>query len=102
MASWRLISRRIRVPMGLLSPSCFWLARPSVISMSVGAVAIFAGLLIRALASGHVRKNQQLATTGPYTYTRNPLLSWITHHGGRFAGAARSWWIAAAVAVFSW
>jgi len=37
-----------------------------------GAVA-FIGLLIRGWASGHIVKNDQLATTGPYAHTRNPL-----------------------------
>ena len=31
------------------------------------------GVLVRALASGHIRKNAALATTGPYAHTRNPL-----------------------------
>ena len=31
------------------------------------------GLLVRAWASGHLAKNQQLATGGPYAYVRNPL-----------------------------
>jgi len=31
------------------------------------------GLAIRAWASGHIRKNDALATSGPYSYTRNPL-----------------------------
>jgi len=101
MASWRLISRRIRVPMGFaFAVLFFWLAQPSVVSMLLGAVAIFAGLLIRALASGHVRKNEQLATTGPYAYTRNPLYLGSLVMAAGFAGAARSWWVAAAVLVF--
>src|SRR6185503_3500798 len=31
------------------------------------------GLLLRAWASGHIRKNSALATSGPYAFTRNPL-----------------------------
>ncbi len=31
------------------------------------------GLALRAWATGHLRKNDALATTGPYAYTRNPL-----------------------------
>jgi hypothetical protein len=33
----------------------------------------FVGLLVRAWAAGHIVKNDQLATTGPYAHTRNPL-----------------------------
>lgn len=38
-----------------------------------GAAVSLVGLLIRAWASGHIRKNDELATSGPYAYTRNPL-----------------------------
>src|SRR5258706_16263477 len=33
----------------------------------------FARLALRAWATGHLRKNDALAVTGPYAYTRNPL-----------------------------
>lgn len=31
------------------------------------------GLLLRAWATGHLAKDQQLATSGPYAFIRNPL-----------------------------
>lgn len=31
------------------------------------------GLALRAWAAGHIRKNDALATSGPYAYARNPL-----------------------------
>jgi len=31
------------------------------------------GLLLRLWASGHISKNRELTTSGPYAYTRNPL-----------------------------
>jgi protein-S-isoprenylcysteine O-methyltransferase Ste14 len=34
---------------------------------------ILAGLLVRSWAAGMLRKRQQLATTGPYAWVRNPL-----------------------------
>jgi protein-S-isoprenylcysteine O-methyltransferase Ste14 len=34
---------------------------------------ITAGLLVRSWAAGTLRKRQQLATTGPYAWVRNPL-----------------------------
>lgn len=71
----------------------FWLARPSWRSLAVGSALIVPGLLIRALASGHVRKNEELVTTGPYAYTRNPLYLGSLLIGIGFAIAARSWWI---------
>jgi protein-S-isoprenylcysteine O-methyltransferase Ste14 len=39
----------------------------------IGASISILGLAIRAWASGHIRKNAQLATSGPYAFTRNPL-----------------------------
>ena len=61
--------------------------------LAIGAISIVPGLLIRALASGHVRKNEALATSGPYAYTRNPLYLGSLLMGVGFAIAARSWWV---------
>jgi protein-S-isoprenylcysteine O-methyltransferase Ste14 len=55
---------------------------------------VIPGLLIRALASGHVRKNEQLTTSGPYAYTRNPLYLGSLILALGFVVASRSWWIA--------
>jgi protein-S-isoprenylcysteine O-methyltransferase Ste14 len=100
MGEWSKIARRIRVPLGFLfAVLYFWLARPSWRSMAMGAIGIGAGLLIRALASGHVRKNEALATTGPYAYTRNPLYLGSLVMGLGFAAAARSWWVGVALVV---
>jgi protein-S-isoprenylcysteine O-methyltransferase Ste14 len=76
-----------------------WLARPAWRSTLLGLLLIVPGLLIRTLASGHVQKNEQLAITGPYAYTRNPLYLGSLVLAAGFAVAARSWWIAAAMAV---
>jgi Phospholipid methyltransferase len=53
------------------------------------------GLALRALASGHVQKDKQLTTSGPYAYTRNPLYLGSLLMAAGFAIAARSWWIVA-------
>src|SRR5262249_30559248 len=70
-----------------------WLAHPTYKSMALGTIAIVPGLLMRALASGHVRKNEALAISGPYAYTRNPLYLGSLLIGIGFAIAGRSWWI---------
>ena len=77
----------------------FWLARPTWRFLAIGAVVIVPGLLIRALASGHVRKNEALATSGPYAYTRNPLYLGSLLMGMGFAVAARSWWVGIVLVV---
>jgi len=38
-----------------------------------GAAITFAGEWLRLWAAGHLRKNKQLTTTGPYSYVKNPL-----------------------------
>jgi protein-S-isoprenylcysteine O-methyltransferase Ste14 len=94
MAEWSRIARRIRVPLGFVfAVLFFWLARPQWSSIGMGIVLILPGLLLRALASGHVKKNEALATSGPYAYTRNPLYLGSLLIGIGFALAARSWWV---------
>jgi hypothetical protein len=65
----------------------------------LGAILVVPGLVIRALASGHVHKNESLATSGPYAYTRNPLYLGSLVMGLGFAVAARSWWVGMALVV---
>lgn len=38
-----------------------------------GAMVTFLGEWLRLWAAGHLRKNKQLTTTGPYSYVKNPL-----------------------------
>jgi protein-S-isoprenylcysteine O-methyltransferase Ste14 len=91
---WSKTARRIRVPLGFVfAVLYFWLARPTWRSLALGAIGLVPGLMIRALASGHVRKNEALAITGPYAYTRNPLYLGSLLIGVGFALAARSWWV---------
>jgi protein-S-isoprenylcysteine O-methyltransferase Ste14 len=101
MTTWSKLARRIRVPTGFAFVVIyFWLARPSWQSLGLGFIGILPGLLIRALASGHVHKNEALATSGPYAYTRNPLYLGSLIMAIGFAVAARSWWVGAALGVF--
>src|ERR1700757_3609659 len=100
MPNWPKIARRIRVPLGFaLAALYLWLARPTLRSILIGGALVIPGLLVRALASGHVQKNEQLATSGPYAYTRNPLYLGSLILALGFAIAARSAWIAAAMLV---
>jgi protein-S-isoprenylcysteine O-methyltransferase Ste14 len=62
------------VPLGFLCAAVFFLfAKPTPRWLIAGAVVSLPGLLLRAWASGHIRKNDALAMSGPYAYTRNPL-----------------------------
>ena len=102
MASWRKIARRIRVPLSFAFAAVYvWLARPTLVSIAIGILLLLPGLLLRAIASGHVAKNEQLATSGPYAYTRNPLYLGSLILAVGFAVAARSWLIGLSmIAIF--
>ncbi len=101
MASWSKIARIIRVPLGFAFAALYiWLAKPTRASIVIGVGVAFPGLLVRAWASGHVEKNEQLAISGPYAHARNPLYLGSLVLGAGFALAARSWWIAVVMVFF--
>jgi protein-S-isoprenylcysteine O-methyltransferase Ste14 len=88
------ILQRIRVPLGFLFAAIFlFFARPSPLSLAIGGVIAVLGLLIRAWSSGHIRKNQELAVSGPYAYTRNPLYLGSFILGLGFTIASGVWWL---------
>jgi|SRR5271166_468970 len=96
--SWSRIARRIRVPLGFFFAAFYlWRARPDWPSLVAGGAVAAVGLFVRAMASGHVKKNEQLASTGPYAYCRNPLYLGSIIVAIGFAIAARDVWIAAAI-----
>ena len=98
MASWSKIARRVRVPLGIaLAVLYLWLALPTWASIAAGGIGALLGVLLRAIASGHITKDSALTTTGPYAYTRNPLYLGSMLLAAGFALAARSWWIALAI-----
>ena len=96
--SYARVARRIRVPLGFVLAALYiWLARPTWLSLAIGALFALCGVSIRAAASGHITKNAALTTTGPYAYTRNPLYLGSIVIGIGFAIAAMSIWIVAAI-----
>lgn len=87
--------QRWRVPLGfLIAPIFVLLARPRPWTLAVGGVIGLVGLGLRAWASGHLRKNDALAITGPYAYTRNPLYLGSFLIGIGFTVAAGRWALA--------
>jgi protein-S-isoprenylcysteine O-methyltransferase Ste14 len=65
---------RLRVPSGFLVVAVFaWFSQPTARSLEFGLPVSLVGLALRAWAAGCLAKNQELATGGPYAYTRNPL-----------------------------
>jgi steroid 5-alpha reductase family enzyme len=72
-------------------------ARPWVVA---GAAVAALGLLLRGAAAGYLHKHEQLATSGPYSFTRNPLYLGSAILAVGFAVAGASWLAAALVAGY--
>jgi protein-S-isoprenylcysteine O-methyltransferase Ste14 len=103
MQRWQKIARRIRVPLGFVT-AVFYLyecarqpPHPAAIAWSLALV--LPGLALRAAASGTVKKNRELAVTGPYAHTRNPLYLGSALIAAGFAVALFSWPVALLIAV---
>lgn len=94
MGNWSRVARRARVPLGFVLAFLYvWLARPTWLSIACGTLVAIPGILLRAVASGHVKKNEELTTSGPYAYTRNPLYLGSLIMAVGFALASRSLWV---------
>jgi protein-S-isoprenylcysteine O-methyltransferase Ste14 len=48
-------------------------ATPTAFSIFLGFIFVMAGVFFRGWAAGHILKDQELATKGPYSIMRNPL-----------------------------
>jgi protein-S-isoprenylcysteine O-methyltransferase Ste14 len=100
-STWSRIARRIRVPLGFgFAVVYLWLANPSAVAIASGSILVAAGVAVRAIASGQLRKNEELAITGPYSYTRNPLYLGSILIAIGFAVAAQSIWIWVLLLIF--
>lgn len=100
--TFRKLAQRIRVPAGfVLAPLLLVSAEPSIVSIATGAAVSTAGLMIRAWASGYLRKNQELTTSGPYARTRNPLYlgTFVLGTGIAIAGGAL-WFVGLFMALY--
>jgi len=66
-----------------------WFAHPTRGSLLGGLAISVVGLLVRGWAAGHLQKDEELATGGPYAHTRNPLYlgSFLIGVGVTVAGA---------------
>jgi protein-S-isoprenylcysteine O-methyltransferase Ste14 len=83
------IAKQLRLPLGFIFGIAYLiLARPNPLTLGIGGAIALVGVLVRAWASGHIVKNRQLATTGPYAHTRNPLYFGSFLIGAGFAIAA--------------
>lgn len=94
--------QHLRVAAGFVLLAAFgWLSRPSTPSMMAGIPIAILGLMLRAWAAGHLAKDTQLATTGPYAYIRNPLYAGTLVVAAGIVMASRSFSLAVIfIAVF--
>jgi hypothetical protein len=66
--------QKYRVALGwALALVVLFLAEPDPRSIAAGIPPALAGLTIRGVAAGTIRKGSALAEAGPYAFTRNPL-----------------------------
>ena len=71
---FRLKVSRFRIPLSTAIAVAFlFLAEPTPATLLAGLPLVILGGGIRTWSSGYIRKNKELAVTGPYAYTRNPL-----------------------------
>lgn len=103
IARWQRIARRIRVPLGFLAAALYlfdlWQRAPRPAAVAWSLTLVLPGLWLRGYASGYVKKNQELAVTGPYAYTRNPLYLGSMAMAAGFALALLSWPVALVLSV---
>jgi protein-S-isoprenylcysteine O-methyltransferase Ste14 len=93
-ARWRV---RLGYPLALVVLA---LARPTPQSILYGALVGLVGLLVRAMAAGHLHKQKVLTVTGPYAYSRNPLYFGSAILTAGAAVATHSWTSAAVLLAY--
>lgn len=93
--------QRFRVFAGFIFSIAFLVfARPTWLTLTIGVAIALIGLGLRAWACGHIRKVRELDTSGPYSYTRNPLYLGTSIIALGFGVASGVWWLALIAFVF--
>ncbi len=79
-----------------------WLGDTYLTLLYAGATVAAVGELIRMWASGHVKKNKELATDGPYAYVRHPLYVGNILILVGYSLASNMWWSFVLMAFLLW
>lgn len=79
-----------------------WLGDTNLTLLYAGAAVAAVGELIRMWASGHVKKNKELATNGPYAYVRHPLYVGNILILVGYSVASNMWWSFVLMAFLLW
>jgi protein-S-isoprenylcysteine O-methyltransferase Ste14 len=100
MNAIRLLTRW-RVTLGFAcGAAVLLLARPSRVSLLLGAPVAILGEAIRIWAAGHLEKSREVTTSGPYRWTRHPLYIGSTLLGAGLAIASNRFAVVAIVVVY--
>jgi len=51
----------------------YYLSKPNLLSLVIGGVIVFLGQAVRVWAGGHLMRNQEITTSGPYAHLRDPF-----------------------------
>lgn len=86
--------QKYRVLAGFVASAIFIVyCRPTIPTLAAGAAVATLGILLRAWALGHLKKERRLDTSGPYAYTRNPLYLGTFIIAVGFGIASGVWWL---------
>lgn len=105
LTSWRVrlavaLTRR-RVALGFLAGLiAIALARPTWLSLALGASVALLGEALRIWAAGHLEKSREVTQSGPYRWMRHPLYLGSSTIGMGFAIAAWHPVVAAVAALY--
>jgi protein-S-isoprenylcysteine O-methyltransferase Ste14 len=100
MSLARAIARR-RVAIGFAAAGlALWAARPTPLSLAIGATVAVAGELLRIWAAGHLEKGREVTVSGPYRLTRHPLYAGSAVMGIGLAIASASPLVAVLVVAY--
>src|SRR5918994_3370776 len=72
--TWSSTLARFRTRLGLVvGAAAFWLARPTLDTVAVGAAIAVLGEALRIWAAGHLHKSREVTASGPYRWLGHPL-----------------------------
>ena len=92
---------RRRVMLGFIcGGAALWLARPTWKTWAIGCSIALVGEIVRIWAAGHLEKDREVTSSGPYRFTGHPLYVGSTIMGIGFAVAASSLIVTALIGLY--
>lgn len=92
---------RLRVALGFaFGALALVLATPTAASVAAGAAVAAAGEALRVWASGHLEKNREVSSSGPYRWVAHPLYLGSAVMAVGLAVAADSLWVTLLVVLY--